>query len=84
MFKLLSVERRLQHEHQPDLVLGPLETGHDEVVLEYDQVGAGRILPSGADDTGRDGTLLLKYESYRTVLFIPPSPLFLCFYNESP
>ena len=38
VFELPSVERRLQHEHQPNLVIGPLEARHDEVILEYDQV----------------------------------------------
>ena len=57
--ELSSVDGGFQHEHQPELVLRSLEAGHDEVILEYDQICCGGVLPLGADYTGGYRTLFL-------------------------
>ena len=52
-----------EHENHPELLLWSVKARHDEVVLEDDQVGAGRVLPPGADDAGGHRALLLEEHS---------------------
>ena len=55
--------KRTKHENHPELVPGPVKAGHDEVVLEDDEVSAGGVLPLGGDHAGGHRTLLLDSQS---------------------
>ena len=63
----VSKIKRTKHENHPELFPGPVEAGHDEVVLEDDEVSAGGVLPLGGDHAGGHRTLLLEIQSQMRV-----------------